>query len=84
MTDDGNFRAELTRPTADTAIVEASGDVDLNSSGDFLDCLSRAVKGASCVIVDLTPVTFLDSAGLGALIKAHRQASEAAVLATSD
>lgn len=54
-----------------THVVEVEGQIDLYSAPDFKEHTSRVIdEGKSCVIVDLTRVTFLDSTGLGILMSA--------------
>ena len=55
--------------------VTVTGEVDCSSAPEVRALLDRLVDGAPAeVVVDLTGVTFLDSAGLSTLAAAHRQA----------
>ena len=59
------FRAHATCPT--TLVV--GGDVDLASA----PALREALADPAVVVVDMAAVTFIDAAGLGVLIEAHRR-----------
>ena len=57
------------------AVISAAGDVDLTNAGPLRDALLSAFNaGATAVVVDLTAATFLDSAGVAALVRASRRA----------
>jgi anti-sigma B factor antagonist len=65
-----------------TAVVSASGEIDIINAEGFRDALLSALNaGAAALVVDMTSVTFLDSAGVTALVRAVRRATatEAAV-----
>jgi anti-anti-sigma factor len=65
-----------------TAVVTAAGEIDLTNAECLRDSLMSAFNaGAAAVVVDLTATTFLDSAGVTALVRASRRAtaSEAAL-----
>jgi anti-sigma B factor antagonist len=58
------------------AVVAASGEIDITIADGFRDALLSALSaGAAALIVDLTSATFLDSAGVTALVRAARQAA---------
>jgi anti-sigma B factor antagonist len=56
-------------------VVEVSGDVDLGTAPDFEDELSRAVEDGlgGGLVVDLSGVSFIDSTGLNALVRAFER-----------
>ena len=56
--------------------VELSGEIDMAVSGDVLDAITAELgrAGTVTVLVDLSAVTFLGSAGLQALVEARRLA----------
>jgi anti-sigma B factor antagonist len=56
-------------------VVAVSGDVDLSTAPDFEDELSRAIETGlgGPLIVDLSDVTFIDSTGLNALVRAFER-----------
>jgi len=57
----------------DFAVLLVAGEIDISNAEAFRDHLQALVAGPSpAVIVDLSLVTFMDSAGLGVLIGALR------------
>ena len=57
----------------DFAVLMVAGEIDISNAEAFRDHLQALVAGAHpAVIVDLSLVTFMDSAGLGVLIGALR------------
>ncbi|GIE32586.1 anti-anti-sigma factor [Actinoplanes italicus] len=50
-------------------VLTVAGEIDMSNAGVFADALTEAVAGAdgSRLVVDLTAVQYLDSAGLAAL-----------------
>ena len=52
-----------------TAIVAASGEIDLSSVGDLRSAVTEAAAGADKLRLDLTGVEFIDSTGLGGLLE---------------
>jgi len=68
------FRVEVLNDGANGARLRASGDVDLATATRLFETI-MAVAPAPFheVVVDLHGVTFMDSTGLSALIRAHRQ-----------
>jgi anti-sigma B factor antagonist len=62
---------------ADQATLAVSGEIDISTA----DALERAIAeiidgGAGHVIVDLSGVTFMDSAGINVLLKGRRWADD--------
>jgi anti-sigma B factor antagonist len=58
-----------------TAVISAAGAIDLTNAEPLRDALLSAFNaGATAVVVDLTAATFLDSAGIAALVHASRRA----------
>jgi anti-sigma B factor antagonist len=77
MTDDAAAQALFEFLPADErgpATVWASGDIDLTNVGQFQAALDAAAAAAGTFTVDLTAVTYCDSATIRALIIAARQA----------
>ena len=63
------FGVELLRPSEDVAVVELEGEVDIYSSPQFKEALSRGIdEGATRIVVDLAKVTFIDSTALGVVV----------------
>jgi anti-sigma B factor antagonist len=59
-----------------TAVVTAAGEVDLTNAEGLRDVLLTALNaGALGLVVDMTATTFLDSAGVTALVRASRRAT---------
>jgi anti-anti-sigma factor len=69
-----SFQLEV-RSEDRAAVIAVSGELDLASAPELEEELQRvAANGAELVILDLRELQFIDSTGLGLLIKAHRQA----------
>ena len=62
--------------SADRCTVTVNGEIDSTTAPGLRNCLLEVLDrpGTVTVEVDLTGVTFLDSAGLSALATAHRTA----------
>jgi anti-anti-sigma factor len=59
-----------------TAVVTASGEIDITNAEGLRDMLLSALNaGAAALVVDMTSTTFLDSAGVTALVRATRRAT---------
>jgi anti-anti-sigma factor len=56
-------------------VVTVSGELDVASSHLLEEELGK-VSDAALVVVDLRGVTFIDSTGLGVLVRAHQRAQE--------
>lgn len=68
------FRLEEDSPRDDTAVVAVFGDVDLHSAEALDESLVAAVAGgATSLVVDLSSATFVDSQGLGVLLRHRRR-----------
>ena len=62
----------------DVPVVRAPEDIDITSASDFREALLVAAeRGAGITVVDLSRTQFCDSAGLNALVAAHKQARAA-------
>lgn len=58
-------------------VVNVSGDVDLASADQLKMALDEVLSGSPAhVIIDMTPVSFMDSTGLGVLVRALKRARE--------
>jgi anti-sigma B factor antagonist len=76
MTDDASPLARFEFLPADErgpATVWAAGDIDLTNVGLFQAALDTAAAAATTITVDLTTVTYADSATIRALLTAARQ-----------
>jgi anti-anti-sigma factor len=73
FTPDERFALAWSGPVA---VVTAPGEIDINNAEGLRDALLSALNaGAAGLIVDLTSTTFLDSAGITALVRAARRAT---------
>jgi anti-anti-sigma factor len=69
-----SVRTERVGPA--TSIVVVTGDVDLATAPEFEDELAHAVQGSletPALVVDLSAVTFIGTAGLNALVRAFER-----------
>ena len=58
------------------AVVTAAEEIDITNAEGFRDVLLSALNaGAAGLVADLTPTTFLDSAGVTALVRASRRSA---------
>jgi anti-sigma B factor antagonist len=57
-------------------VVKATGVIDISTVSRLRERLFEQADAGSPLIVDLEQITFIDSAGLGALIGASRRAEE--------
>jgi len=72
--DASDFRLEEDQPRPGTLVVSVHGDLDLHSADRLGDLLVAAVdRGVSLLVVDLSDVEFVDSQGLGALLRGTRR-----------
>jgi anti-sigma B factor antagonist len=63
------FGIELLRPSDRVAVVALEGEVDVYSSRQLKEALTRSIsEGATHIIIDLVKVTFIDSTALGVLV----------------
>ena len=70
-----DFRVEEAQPRDGTVLFIVHGDIDLHSADELGDLLVSAVdRGALSLVVDLADVGFVDSQGLGALLRGTRPA----------
>jgi anti-sigma B factor antagonist len=64
--------------SGETAVVSASGEIDITNAEPFRDVMLTALNaGAAGLVVDMTSATFLDSAGVTALVRAARRSAAA-------
>ena len=63
-----DFRIDVQREGEEGVVLRVAGEIDLCSSFSFREQLSRAVDGgAARVVLDLSDVSLIDSAGLSVL-----------------
>lgn len=71
----------LQRPAEDVCVVHATGEVDIASAPELTKLLRTALENTpKLVVMELTGVEFLGSAGLAALIEAKKLAGEATTI----
>jgi anti-sigma B factor antagonist len=68
---------EIERSANGHAVVALAGELDLSTIPRFEGHLLEELRDRESVIVDLTRLTFIDSSGIGVLIKAHRAVNSA-------
>jgi len=69
-----NFQITDSAVDAETHIVEAAGELDVNSAGALEERLRLAAEsGKRKLIVDFTGATFIDSATIGVLVVASKR-----------
>ncbi|MCU0301054.1 MAG: STAS domain-containing protein [Candidatus Nanopelagicales bacterium] len=67
-----------TRQEGDVAVLAASGEVDVYTAPDLDRALGETLaEGRAHLVIDLSGVSFLDSTGLGVLVKGLKGAREA-------
>lgn len=60
-----------------TIVLAISGELDIHTAPALADALRGvAASGSEPVVVDLTAVTFIDSTGLGEIVRGHNALSE--------
>jgi anti-anti-sigma factor len=65
----------------DHAVVTADGEIDVETAGSLAAAVAEALDtGHKRVLVDFADVTFIDSTGLGVLVKSHRKAESLSAL----
>ena len=57
-----------------TAVLIASGEIDLATAPDLAKALANATAPATALVVSLAGIEFIDSSGLHILAKAHIEA----------
>jgi len=67
-----------TTPGSDRYVITVSGEVDLATSPDLdLVIIAALESGTESVVVDLTDVSFMDSSGLGVIVRGLKRCREA-------
>ncbi|MGQ7296892.1 STAS domain-containing protein [Quadrisphaera sp. KR29] len=65
------------RATGDVVVVRVAGDLDIRTAPELREALRSLLRpqsaaGAQHVVVDLRPVTFMDSYALGVLVQGYK------------
>ncbi len=71
MVDAVPFDAD-TAVSADVAVVTVRGEIDLATADDLTKAILQGGDRAGSVVVDLSPLDFLDSSGVRAIVHAAR------------
>jgi len=67
-----------TTPGADRYVITVSGEVDLATSPNLDSEIIAAIEsGSNSVVIDLTAVSFMDSSGLGVIVRGLKRCREA-------
>lgn len=67
-----------TTPGSDRYILTVSGEVDLATSPELDTAIIGAIEsGTTSVVIDLTDVSFMDSSGLGVIVRGLKRCREA-------
>ena len=67
-----------TTPGSDRYVITVSGEVDLATSPDLDTAIIAAIEsGTLSVAIDLTDVSFMDSSGLGVIVRGLKRCREA-------
>ncbi len=71
------MQIELT-PSAQRYVISVSGEVDLATSPKLDSAVIAALKfGTEGLVIDLSDVTFMDSSGLGVIVRGLKRCREA-------
>ncbi len=68
------FQSELEHNGRDAAWLRLHGELDLTCAKDLTASVERALSGARLLAIDLRDLTFVDSAGIHALVDADNRA----------
>jgi len=67
-----------TTPGSDRYVITVSGEVDLATSPDLDAAIIAALEsGAGSLVIDLIDVSFMDSSGLGVIVRGLKRCREA-------
>lgn len=55
-------------------VVKAAGELDIAAAPEFIDVVRASLGRCTTVELDLGDVTFIDSSGLGALVRLRKEA----------
>lgn len=62
-------------PTPECTVITVAGEIDIAAKEQFFSVLSENLAPGEALVLDLAEVTFLDSGGLWALLKAAKHAT---------
>lgn len=73
------FRASVIARSPET-VVHLHGDLDLASAGDLVAVVQEELRaGSAHLVIDLLDLAFIDSTGLGAIVRLQEQAAHEGV-----
>ncbi len=55
----------------DIKVIKIIGQVDMSNYKEFQDSLDRSIEGTKKVVLDLEELTYLNSMGLGTIVKVY-------------
>jgi anti-anti-sigma factor len=55
-------------------VVRTTGELDLATAAEFIEVVRGSLSRCSAVEIDLGDITFIDSSGLGALVRLRKEA----------
>jgi anti-anti-sigma factor len=64
----------------DRAVLFASGEIDLLTAPALREAVLAATRVSDDIVIDLTAVTFIDSTGIGVLVRAGRSGQNVVAL----
>ena len=70
---DLSFRVEM---AGDMPVVVTPGDIDITNAAAFRTALLEAAGRGTTFVVDMSRTQFCDTAGIHALVAAHKQAAD--------
>ncbi|MFD4194835.1 STAS domain-containing protein [Amycolatopsis thermoflava] len=74
--DAGAFTVEVSQPAPHTLLVEVGGDVDLAAAPELSQVIGHRLRGpVTLLVLDLSEVTFLGTAGLTVLVETQEAAA---------
>jgi anti-sigma B factor antagonist len=66
------MHAVVTEHRERASVVSASGELDAYAAPDLASTF-RELRGTACVVLDLGPVSFMDSTALGVIVRSVRE-----------
>jgi anti-sigma B factor antagonist len=73
------FRLSVSRPAADECTIAVGGELDLYSCPELKKAIRAVPDDVTTLTLDLTGISFVDSAGLGILVTAAKKISPSRV-----
>ena len=73
-----SLKISTSTSATDVPVIAASGELDVASGDELVAAFESVVGTADTIALDLSGITFMDSTGLGALIKMRNHMVDAA------